>query len=406
MATNVPTLGFKLTMQAVLAAVKARVACLIIGAPGVGKSAMMDMVAAEMAGQLGMEYPLHTFLASTCDATDIGGFPIVQGDRLHRIPMEEILACSAAPGLLFMDEMTTVPPSVQGPCLRLFHERKAGGKTLHKLSAIVAACNPPEQAPGANELSAAMTNRNMVVKLKPEFDEVREYFLNLDGPTGTHAVAKVSLAAAEKQANDALAAAQGAKGSPKSTPKTEEVVRSPLNEAARDWAATVAIETRLLQLDPPDASIHSMSPWASPRAVEKALRVLVEAEAMGAPMDVQYAVLAGLMGEESAAAYMGIKKYRQDLPSVDEVRANPDKAKVPAAKEQQIAAVGVVMRAADVNSYAAWIYASRLTNQEVQIAVARQLMTVGDKGPGAMQLAGIQAKTKMLAAARQQIKRQ
>jgi hypothetical protein len=64
------------------------------------------------------------------------------------------------------------------------------------------------------------------------------------------------------------------------------------------------------------------------------------------------------------------------------------------------------MRAADVNSYAAWIYAARLTNQEVAIAVARQLMSVGDKGPAAMQLPGIQAKTKMLASARQQIKRQ
>lgn len=405
MATNVPTLGFKATMQAVLAAVRARVACLIIGSPGVGKSAMMELVAREASIHLGTEYPLHTFLASTCDATDIGGFPIVQGDRLHRIPMEEILACSVAPGLLFMDEMTTVPPSVQGPCLRLFHERKAGGKSLHPLSAIVAACNPPEQAPGANELSAAMTNRNMIVRLKPEFDEVREYFLNLDGPQGAAPAVKVSLAAAEKQAQDALAAAQAGKPA-KGGSKAEEIQRSPLNEAARDWAATVAVEPRLLQLDPPEASIHSMAPWASPRAVEKALRVLVEAEAMGATIDVQYTVMAGLMGEESAAAYMGIKKYRADLPSVDEVRANPDKAKVPSAKEQQIAAVGVVMRAADTNSYAAWIYASRLTNQEVQIAVARQLMTVGDKGPGAMQLAGIQAKTKMLAAARQQIKRQ
>jgi hypothetical protein len=134
--------------------------------------------------------------------------------------------------------------------------------------------------------------------------------------------------------------------------------------------------------------------------------VSVEAEAMGASLEVQYAVIAGLMGEESAAAYMGIKKYRADLPSVDEVRANPDKAKMPDKREQQIAAIGVIMRAGDVNSYAAWIYAARLTNQEVQIAVARQLMTVPDRGPSAMALTGIQAKTKMLASARQQIKRQ
>jgi MoxR-like ATPase len=399
MATNVPVLGFKQCMQAVIAAVKARVACLIIGAPGVGKSAMMQLVADEISRMEGEEFPLHTFLASTCDATDIGGFPIVQGAQLERIPMQEIRACSVAPGLLFMDEMTTVPPSVQGPCLRLFHERKAGNMSLHAKSAIVAACNPPEQAPGANELSAAMTNRNMIVRLRPEFDEVCEYFMNLDGPTTE---VKVTLAQAEKQAQDA--ATQAAKGG---KVKTEAaVVRSPLNEAARDWAATVRMEPRLLQLDPPDASIHSMAPWASPRAVEKALRVSVEAEAMGASMDVQYAVIAGLMGEESAAAYMGIKKYRAELPSVDEVRANPDKAKMPEKREQQIAAIGVIMRAADVNSFAAWIYAARLTNQEVQIAVARQLMTTPDRGPAAMAMTGIQAKTKMLASARQQIKRQ
>jgi len=402
MATNVPVLNFKNCMQAVIAAVKAQVAVLIIGSPGIGKSAMMQLVADRIALDTGTEYPLHTFLASTCDATDIGGFPVVQGDRLHRIPMEEILACSEGPGILFMDEMTTVPPSVQGPCLRLFHERKAGGKTLHKKSAIVAACNRPEEAPGANELSAAMTNRNLIVELKPEFDEVCEYFMNLDGP---QAEARVTLAQAEKQAQESLQALQGG-GKASKGKDAAAVVRSPLNELARDWAATVRMEPRLLQMTPPDASIHSMAPWASPRAVEKALRVAVEAEAMGASIDVQYAVIAGLMGEESAAAYMGIKKYRADLPSVDEVRANPDKAKMPDKREQQIAAIGVIMRAADVSSYAAWIYASRLTNQEVQIAVSRQLMTVPDRGPASIALAGIQAKTKMLAGARQQIKRQ
>lgn len=410
MATNIPTLGFKDCMQAVLAAVTARVACLIIGAPGVGKSAMMGLVAKDVAAHLGIEYPLHTFLASTCDATDLGGFPVVTRNadgtsELARIPMQEILACSKAPGLLFMDEMTTVPPSVQGPCLRLFHERVAGNSRLHDLSAIVAACNPAEQAPGANELSAAMTNRNMIVRLRPTFDEVREYFLQLDGPQdGASAAPAVGLAQAEKSAAEALAALQsGAK--PARGGATAEPERSPLNLAARDWAHTAAIEPRLLQLDPPEASIHSMQPWASPRAIEKALRVAVEAEALGCNLEVQHAVMAGLMGEESAACYMGIKKYRLDLPSVDEVRANPDKAKVPADREKQIAAIGVIMRTADTNSHAAWIYTKRLSNQEVQLAVTRQLMVVPERGPAGMALAGVQAKVAMLAGARQQIKR-
>jgi hypothetical protein len=241
---------------------------------------------------------------------------------------------------LFLDELTCVPASVQAPLMRLLLERYAGGTKLHPDSAVIGAANPPEQAPGAVELSAASVNRVIkITDFQPTISEIRGFF--------------------DEIGED----------------------ESRLREEGRDLAATLSVQVDLIDMTPPRASIDAAAPFASPRAWETGLKAYAmhcEAANVGFNSgkdddELGYALLSGAVGEAKAAAYLGIRSMRKHLPSMDEILANPQTAKVPPERERQIAAVGLLGRVADKDINCSWIYAERLA-AEIAAACSRVLM--------------------------------
>lgn len=328
-------LSFQQATQAIVACVEARITVLLLGPPGVGKTALMRAVAA-IVGK-----PCHELLASNCDAVDIAGLPYVTNGVLHRALLPQIKACVDAPGLLFLDELTAVPPSVQAPLMRVLLEQVAGGTPLHPDSAVVAAANRPEECPGGIELSAASVNR--VVKLvdyMPTLDELRAFYERV-GDAGTR-----------------------------------------LHEEFLDFSATLAVNSELLDMSPPRPAIDAGAPFASPRAWERGLRAYAsycEKAKVGYNVgkdedDIGYAILSGAVGEAKAVAFLGIRKMRKHLPSIEEILNEPAKAKVPEQKDRQIAAVGLLARVAEKDLWASWIYTERLL-PEISAACARVLMS-------------------------------
>src|SRR4051812_17898825 len=95
---DIPTVNFTTGADMIRVALFANQTVLLIGDPGVGKSAIMYQAAKEM------NYPLHVLLGSTLDPTDIGGLPMRSPDGTHviRIPLEEIQQCAEKPGILFL----------------------------------------------------------------------------------------------------------------------------------------------------------------------------------------------------------------------------------------------------------------------------------------------------------------
>jgi len=298
----------------------------LIGPPGVGKSAIVSEVAKMV------NLPLHTLILALCEPTDVGGALIQNGKQIDRIPLSVVKFACDNPVVLFLDELTCAPATVQAAALRLVFERWAGDQKLHPGTRIIAASNPPEQASGGSELSLPLLGRMTQIKMRPTVKEVQDYFYQL-GPEG-----------------------------------------STLRSLAVDFAATLEMAPDLLAIEPPPGTAMSGKPWGAPRSYERGLRVCATALDQGEPdgSNIFAACLAGNVGDDAALGFMTIRKIRETLPSIKEVQGNPKGAKLPEDVNSSVAVLGVLAQVCQTDPCAAAIYMDRLEH-EVRAAATRAL---------------------------------
>ena len=85
------------------------------GSPAIGKSAIVHQFASKF------NLKLIDMRLGQCDPTDLLGFPRITGDRSGYVPLEDFpLEGDKTPDgyagwMLFLDELTSAPPAVQGP---------------------------------------------------------------------------------------------------------------------------------------------------------------------------------------------------------------------------------------------------------------------------------------------------
>lgn len=131
---------------------------LVWGKPGEGKSSFLEGL--ERPG-----FPVLILIASIHDPTDFSGLPVAKGDTVHYAKPEWLNVFEeTGEGILFLDELTTAPPSVQAALLRVVLERKVGFHKLPNGVRIVAAANPPDLMTGGWELSPPLRNRFLHVQ--------------------------------------------------------------------------------------------------------------------------------------------------------------------------------------------------------------------------------------------------
>lgn len=297
------------------------------GPPGIGKSAIAEIIADEM------RLPLETLLLSQCDPTDIGGFPVVVNGKLARMPLGAIQRACAEPVILFLDELSCAAPAVQGAALQLVYNRRAGDVKLNPGTRIVAAMNPPDQAAGGWEIAPPLLSRMTQIKMRPKKDEIQNYFYKL-GPDG-----------------------------------------SMMRRVAVDFAATLESAPDLLQLDPPQGTATAGLAWGAPRSWERAIKFCANALENGESdtSPVFTAGLAGNVGDGAAAAYMAVRKIRGQLPGVKDITNDPEHAKVPNDINVAMAVLGVLAQVAVDDPCPAWVYAARLKMDEVRVAAMNVL---------------------------------
>jgi hypothetical protein len=308
------------------------------------------------------DYPLAVCILSNREAVDIGGYPVVKSDDTVELTLFGTIAEAAEhPRALLLDEFLTCSQSVQGPALRLTLEGVAGEQALHQDTRIVAAANPPDQAPGGIQLTAALVNRLVILHCVPRVVEVASYFCGRP---------EASLV---------------------SDLKLPEHATFMERRAHYMDVAGILFEARpdlLCLSSPPQASISGGEPFPSPRAWEICCSVLAALPAghVEAVSDVTRALVMGSIGPTAGVAYLTILRARTLLPTVAEVLAAPNTAKLPdphakididgkmteIGRDINFSAIPLVIEAARTDTFAVWVYVNRLP-AEIQAAVAKNL---------------------------------
>lgn len=159
--------------------IKANVPVNLIGSPGVGKSDVIKQVAKAL------NLKLIDFRLSTADPTDLSGLPFVDNGRSVFLPNEAFpIATDEIPQgfsgwLLFLDEISNAPMSVQAAAYKLILDRQVGMHDLHPDVKIVSAGNKIDDgAAVTGEMSTALKSRMAHINIEMSLDAWLDWALH------------------------------------------------------------------------------------------------------------------------------------------------------------------------------------------------------------------------------------
>jgi MoxR-like ATPase len=161
----------KISDAAKLAAIliAANIPVMFSSAPGIGKS--------DLARQLAAGRPLIDIRASLFDRVDLSGVPsVLNGTTVWNPPaLLPIESRDGPDGILFLDELTNAPLSVQGALLQLLLDRRLGEYILPPSWRIIAAGNRQSDRASANRLSTAAGNRLGHIEIEADATDWTEW---------------------------------------------------------------------------------------------------------------------------------------------------------------------------------------------------------------------------------------
>ncbi len=152
-----PQAIFLLDHQIAFAAQKPTHPVFIWGAPGIGKSALVQ----KFADDVGME--CVSLLGSQLAPEDIIGIPQIKGETSQFMPPKMI--ARKEPYVLFLDELNACSQEVQKAFYSLIHERRIGEYHLPKGSVVIGAGNRSQDGAIVKTMSSALINRMFHVQL-------------------------------------------------------------------------------------------------------------------------------------------------------------------------------------------------------------------------------------------------
>lgn len=132
----------------------------IWGAPGIGKSALVE----KFANEVGL--PCVSLLGSQLAPEDIIGIPQINGETSEFLPPKMI--ARKEPYVLFLDELNACSQEVQKAFYSLIHERRIGEYHLPQGSIVIGAGNRTQDGAIVKTMSSALINRMFHVQLKAD----------------------------------------------------------------------------------------------------------------------------------------------------------------------------------------------------------------------------------------------
>ncbi|PIE71312.1 MAG: ATPase [Deltaproteobacteria bacterium] len=237
----------------------------IWGPPGVGKSQVVQQLAAEV------DLPLIDIRAILLDPVDLRGLPRIDADGRAAWCAPDFLPRDGS-GILFLDELNAAPPLVQAACYQLILDRRIGDYRLPDGWSIVAAGNRETDRAVTHRMPSALANRFTHLEFEIDIDAW-------------------------------LSWADGA-------------------GVARELVAFLRFRPGLLHVFDPDKNDKA---FPTPRSWEFVSRIL---QGCGDVIP-DFELLAGTVGEGAAMELKGFLMTCRDLPDPETVLAAPEGALVP-----------------------------------------------------------------------------
>lgn len=258
------------------------------GPPGQGKTSVVE----DLARQQGLR--LETVIASIREPSDFAGLPVVHagtGAVTLAPPRWARELAATDRGLVFFDELSTAPPSVQAAMLRVVLDRVVGDLELPASTRIVAAANPPGEAADGWDLAPPMANR----------------FCHLTWKLSAHVLVEGFTFG----------------WAPVPVPRLEEAeLEQAVASSRRLIASFLSSRPHLVTMMPTERSATGFA-FPTPRSWDMAARLHAACRLTGSPDDVRTLLLTGCVGE-AAAAELSAYLDTTDLPSPAALLADPD----------------------------------------------------------------------------------
>ncbi len=276
---------------------------LLTGAPGVGKSDLVDQAAEYAKADLIVSHPV------VADATEAKGLPWPkEGAKVATfIPFEDLYRAMNAkkPTIWFLDDIGQAAPAVQASFMQLLLARRANGKKLPDCLTFFAATNRRTDRAGVSGILEPVKSRFVtIISVDPNLDDWCQWAIRTNQPPELIAFLRFRPEFLHK------------------FEPTLDLVNSP---CPRTWAAVGKIIPLKL------------------------------------PANIELAAISGAVGAEAAADFTGFLRIYRDLPSLDAILADPTHAEIPIEPSALYAvSVGLAAKANPNNFARIKTYAQRL----------------------------------------------
>lgn len=315
----------------------------LVGPPGIGKSDVIkNEVRARLSAEYGEEFGFHDVLLPTVDAPDVRGFlvPTKLADgtpssfytRSGIMPSKEYMAAHPR-GIMFLDEMNSADQLTQKACAPVILEKRFGDQYLAPGWQVWCASNRQEDRAGAGKALSMMINRQRTLRIQ---SDVQSWAL-WGEKQGLH----------------------------------------PMCLGFAKFKPGVVF---------PEAVPKEDGPFCTARSFTSAARLLGDLAGLDAnghpnmviPFDtLSQQCVAGDIGDAAAAELTAFIKLGDQLPTIEEVLANPDTAKCPKDMSAGYAAAQMCLHFATAPTIdVLWTYAERLP-REIQVSTAQSLVGRG-----------------------------
>lgn len=262
-----------------------KLAPLLVGPPGIGKTDIVRQVAAELGYRCICSHP------ATSDPTDYRGLPIVVDGKAEfsRFGQLRALIDADEPTVWFIDDLGQAPTSVQAALMQLIHPdgRRLNEVRLSPEVRIVAATNRPKDGAGVRGLLTPVLSRfHSILSIVPDLDSWCQWAFT----AGVDPLIPGFLLYTRNEGSIRPAE----EGSLFYTP------HPPMEMRAFPCPRTWAHAGQILKAMPADASDGELMP-----------------------------LLAGAIGHAATAAFLSFRATHRDLPDLADIVAEPDAAPLP-----------------------------------------------------------------------------